>query len=446
MWQFDKKVTKYFISFWREKNMNQNDRMKWWNEARFGMFIHWGLYSILGRDCWVMHHERIPKEEYAKLADRFCPPKEFTPELWVRLAKEAGMRYMVLTTRHHDGFCLFDSRVSDFTSVKTKAKRDFVAEYVDACRKFGMRIGFYYSLLDWRFPAYFAGPEKDPEGFEQMVEQAHSQIKELMTNYGKIDYLFYDGEWIPNVPFNRDLIKQEESTEVAKYWRSKQLNEMVRNLQSQIIINNRSGLAEDVDTPERFTVPSEENRAWESCMTIGDNWGYVNREPAIKSTAQLIQNLVICAGGGGNLLLNVGPDPDGSIRPEFAERLRQIGRWLEKNGDSIYGSERTPRGFAAHMAGMWWAPSGLATTKGNTVYIHVFHWPDNGDIIITGIKNNVLKARILANQQEVRVEKIGNGKIRLSGLLKEPPDPYDSVIALDLDGKPKVLDYAGIPL
>ena len=215
--------------------MTSKERMKWWNEARFGMFIHWGLYSVLARDCWVMHDERISTEEYARLAQQFKPPKEFNVESWVKLAKEAGMKYMVLTTRHHDGFCLFDSKVSDFTSVKTAAKRDFVAEYVDACRRHGIRVGFYYSLLDWRFPAYFLGSKEDQDGFEKMVQQAHAQVEELMKNYGKIDYLFYDGEWIPGVQFNRDLIKQGESPCVAEHWRSKQLNEMVRKLQPHII-------------------------------------------------------------------------------------------------------------------------------------------------------------------------------------------------------------------
>lgn len=432
--------------------MEDKERMKWWHEARFGMFIHWGLYSVLGRDCWVMHDEFIPKEEYKKLAEKFHPPDEFSPELWVKLAKKAGMRYMVLTTRHHDGFCLFDSKVSDFTSVKSAAKRDFVAEYVDACHKYGMRVGFYYSLLDWRFPAYFQGPEKDPEGFEKMVQQAHAQVEELMRNYGRVDYLFYDGDWIPGVPFNRDLIKQEESPEVAKYWRSKKLNAMVRELQPHIIINNRSGLDEDVDTPERFTVPSEKNRAWESCMTIGDNWGWVPYEPAIKSTAQLLQYLVICASGAGNLLLNVGPDPDGSIRPEFTQRLEQIGTWMEKNGESIYGTQRVPSGparhsrFARHMAGMWWAPLGSVTTKGDTAYLHIFHWPDDGSITVTGVKNDITGARILATGQKVKVEKIDQGKIRLSRLLKEPPDPYDTVIVMELEGGPEVFDYSAMPL
>jgi len=148
--------------------------MKWWNESRFGMFIHWGLYSILRRGCWVMHNERIPKGEYRQLAKEFNPSRKFKVESWVKLAKKAGMKYMVLTTRHHDGSCLFGSKVSDFTSVKTAAKRDFVAEYVKACRKFGMRVGFYYSLLDWRFPGYHRGPEKNPKGFNKVVEQAHA--------------------------------------------------------------------------------------------------------------------------------------------------------------------------------------------------------------------------------------------------------------------------------
>ncbi len=245
-------------------------RTKWFSEARFGMFIHWGIYSIPARGEWVMNVEQIPAGEYALFSDEFNPDR-FNADEWVNLAKKAGMKYIVLTTRHHDGYSLFDSKVSDFTSVKRKAKRDFVAEYVKACRRAGMKIGFYYSLLDWRWPAYFNGPLKDPEGWAKLVEYVHTQVKELCTQYSKIDILWYDGEWIPEIKHNRTLTKQEQSLEIARYWRSEELNAMVRKLQPRIIINNRSGLPEDFDTPEQYIAPSDPGRLWESCMTMNDN-------------------------------------------------------------------------------------------------------------------------------------------------------------------------------
>lgn len=416
--------------------MRYKERMRWWNEARFGMFIHWGLFSILARGCGSMFSERISPEKYAKLAEKFCPPKEFSLEEWAKLAKDAGMKYMVLTTKFHDGFCLWDSKVTDFTSVKTAARRDFVAEYVKACRKFDMRVGFYYSLLDWRFPGYFRGPEKDPEGFNKMVEQTHALVRELMANYGRIDYLFYDGEWIPGVKFNRGLIEQGESPEVAKYWRSKELNRAVRELQPHIIINNRSGLDEDVDTPEQFAIASKEGRAWESNMTMGETWSYVKHDPCIKSVPQLIRYLVYCAGNGGNYLLDVGPKPDGSIPGEFRDRLQKIGEWMRKNGGSIYNSERVPGGFGFRD---------LRTAKGNTAYFHIFHWPGE-NLTVTGIKNKVLGAKMLATGRKVTFEKTDNGKLFLKELPQNPPDPYDTIIALELDGKPEPFDYSGIPL
>ena len=419
--------------------MEKNERMKWWSEARFGMFIHWGLYSLLGRGEWVMLVERIPVSEYAKLADRFKPPKSFTPEIWVKLAKDAGMRYIVLTTRHHDGFCLFDSKVSDFTSVKTAAKRDFVREYVDACRKHKMRIGFYYSLLDWRFPGYF-DRKKYPESFEAMVKQAHQQVRELMTNYGKIDYLFYDGEWIPGVPCNRTLTQQEKSTEIAKCWRAKELNSMVRELQPDIIINNRSGLPEDVDTPEQYVVSSKEGRLWESCMTMGDmcGWGYIKNNPNMKPVTQLIQNLVSCASSGGNYLLNIGPKPDGSVRKEEVERLKEIGKWMKKNGEAIYGSERIKTGMGAGIIGIF-------TSKDDNLYIHIFRWPGN-TAVIPGIKNRVISARILSTGRNLKFEKKDDGKLILKGMSEKPPDRYDTVIKIELDGKPEFIDYTRVPL
>ena len=382
---------------------------EWFKEARFGMFIHWGIYSIPARGEWVMYHERIPAEEYAPLAQRFKPEK-FDADEWVALAKEAGMKYMVLTTRHHDGFCLFDSQVSDFTSVKTAAKRDLVAGYIDACRRAGMKIGFYYSLLDWRWPAYFAGPHDDPEGWAEFLAYVHAQVRELCTRYGKIDLLWYDGAW----PY------------AAEAWQSAELNAMVRELQSGILINNRSRLPEDFDTPEQQIAPSEPSRLWECCMTMNDHWGYTVADHNWKSTKQLIHNLVRCASGAGNYLLNVGPKPDGTIPLASVECLKEIGAWMEVNGESIYGSERCPfRGGAV----------GLATAKGSRVYLHVLYWPGE-EISIGGIKNRVECAYLLATGEKVGVLQKSD-RLFLRGLPEDAPDRYDTVIVMELEGKPE---------
>ena len=403
-----------------EKIPSYEERLKWFHQARFGMFIHWGLYALPGRGEWVMLQEQIPAKEYAKLAKKFNP-KKFDASEWVSLAKEAGMKYMVLTTRHHDGFCLFDSKVSDFTSVKTAAKRDFVKEYAEAARAAGMKVGFYYSWLDWRFPGYFDAKGK-PESAKALAKQAQEQIKELMTNYGKIDILWYDGGWI-GLP---------EGKEVADFWGSREVNAMVRKLQPHILINNRSGLPEDLDTPEQHVTASEPGRGWESCMTMGDScgWGYVKNSPNFKTVPQLIQNLVTAAAGEGNYLLNCGPKPDGTIRSEEVVRLKEIGEWLKMNGESIYGSERCP--FGAGIIGR-------TTAKGNNAYIHIFRWPSQGEACIPNIKNRIKSATILQTGQKCEIVSASNNRTYIKGIPIKPPHPYDTVVKLELDGKPEVL-------
>ena len=396
------------------------ERMKWFHQARFGMFIHWGLYAIPGRGEWVMYQEQIPAKEYAKLADKFNP-KKFDADAWVSLAKEAGMKYMVLTTRHHDGFCLFDSKVSDFTSVKTAAKRDFVKEYVEAARAAGMKVGFYYSWLDWRFPGYF-DHKGNPESAKALIRQAHAQIKELMTNYGKIDILWYDGHWLPGF----------QTENVADFWGAKEVNAMVRKLQPHILINNRSGIDEDLDTPEQHVTASQPGRGWESCMTMGDSvgWGYIKNNPNFKTVPQLIQNLVTAAAGEGNYLLNCGPKPDDTIRKEEVVRLKAIGEWMKVNSESIYGSERCPLG-----AGM----IGITTAKGNNAYLHIFRWPSNGEACIPNIKNKIKSATILQTGQKLKVVSASSNRTYFKGLPIKPPHPYNTVIKLELDGKPEAL-------
>ncbi|MBS7634277.1 alpha-L-fucosidase [Candidatus Bathyarchaeota archaeon] len=386
------------------------ERLKWWIEARFGMFIHWGLYSILKRGEWVMFFERIPKAEYAKLALKFKPVR-FNADEWVALAKNSGMRYMVLTTRHHDGFCLWDSQVSDFTSAKTAAKRDFIAEFVEACRRANMRIGFYYSLLDWRWPEYWDGPSKNPEGWAKFREYVHTQVRELMTNYGKIDILWYDGAW----PYR------------AEDWRSERLNSMVRSLQPDIIINNRSGIPEDFETPEQHI--RYYDRPWESCMTIDESWwGYHAGDNHLKSPLEIVRLLARCVAGNGNLLFNVGPRSDGSIPEVYVRRLRVVGEWLKRNGESIYGAGAAP--FGAHHLG-------YVTAKGNKVYIHVLYWP-GGEMCVSGIKNKVLRAYMLATENPLPFEQ-KDDRLFIHGLPLRPLDPINTVVALEIDGKPETV-------
>jgi alpha-L-fucosidase len=381
------------------------------------MFIHWGLYSLLERGEWVMFRERIPKEEYAKLADRFNPRK-FNADAWAGLAAEAGMKYVVLTTRHHDGFCLFDSQVSDFTSVKTRAGRDFVAEYVEAVRKAGLKVGFYYSLLDWRFPGYFE-PEKYPDSAEQMIQQFHEQVRELLTNYGKIDVLWYDGGWISH-GLERDI---------PAFWRSKKVNRMARDLQPHILINNRSGIDEDLDTPEQHVTASASGRGWESCMTIGDScgWGYIRDNPNLKTVPQLLQNLVIAAKGEGNYLLNVGPKPDGAVRKKERVRLRAMGEWLETNGEAIYGSERCD--LEGGMIGEW-------TAKGKDAYLCVFRWPGQ-EAVVPLVGTRAKSAKLLGSDLKLKVTQEHNGRLVIDGLPKKPPHPAVSVIKVTFESKPK---------
>ena len=295
------------------------EHMKWWVDARFGMFIHWGVYSIPSRGEWVLYQEHMTNDEYARLADEF-DPRSYRPAEWVKLAADAGMKYVVLTTRHHDGFCLFDSKVSDFTAPKTAAGRDLIAEFAEACHSAGMRMGFYYSLVDWRFPGILPpGTKPYLKDWEPMVEQAHAQVREILTNYGKVDILWYDG-CNPHDP---------------DFWRSQELNAMARDLQPDIIINNRAALPADYGTPENRVIA--EQRPWEACYTMNDSWGNCATDRNYKSPKELLHLLISCVSQSGNLLLNVGPDRDGVVPAEATERLA---RHRPVDGDERRGYPR----------------------------------------------------------------------------------------------------------
>src|SRR5262250_786075 len=246
-------------------------RMKWWHEAKFGMFIHWGLYSTLGRHEWVMENEGIPAKEYEQYADRF-KPKPNAARAWARLAKRAGMKYMVMTTKHHEGFCNFDSKLTNYCATKKAPGRDLVKEYVEAARAEGLRVGFYYSLMDWHHPDGARSSENEAAR-RRFVDYIHTHIRELMTNYGKIDILWYDVAW----PLD------------AKGWESERMNQMVFQLQPEIIVNNRNKLPGDFATPEQRIQAEEGDRAWEACMTMNDSWGYQRTDDAWKTPKQVIR-------------------------------------------------------------------------------------------------------------------------------------------------------------
>src|ERR1700760_623668 len=303
------------------QDQTRDQRMQWWHAAKFGMFIHFGVYSTIGRHEWVMEDEAIPIGPYVEHAPIFRPKKN-CPRPWARLAKQAGMKYMVMTTKHHEGFCNFDTKLTDYNAAKQGPKRDLVREYVEAARAEGLRVGFYYSLMDWHHPDG-ARCATDEDARKRFVAYTHGLIRELMTNYGKIDVLWYDVSW----PLTREG------------WESDKMDAMVRQLQPDIIVNNRNQMPGDFSTPEQKIVAETNGRAWESCMTLNDSWGYQRADDNWKSSKTVVRNLISCVRDGGNYLLNIGPKPDGSVPEESTRILTEVGAWMETNGDAIYKSD-----------------------------------------------------------------------------------------------------------
>ncbi|MDO4678758.1 MAG: alpha-L-fucosidase [Blautia sp.] len=375
--------------------MNQEirERTKWFMEARFGMFIHWGLYSIPAKGEWIMSEAEMSVSEYKQYFDLF-DPVDYNPREWVRLAKEAGMQYAVLTAKHHDGFCLFDSALTEYKATNTKAGRDLVREFVDACREEGIRVGLYFSIIDWShpdFPKYGdrQHPMRNNEAyknekidFDRYLEYMHGQVKELVTNYGKIDILWFD--------FSYDDMCGEK-------WKATELIKMVRKYQPDVIIDNRlEGSGEDhgsiatanpliysgdFASPEQIIPPEGvrdelgEMIPWELCATMNNHWGYCNFDHQYKSPEMLIRKLVECTSKGGNMILNVGPDAKGNIPKESVKILREIGQWMKKNQESVYGC-----GICKLPKPEW----GRYTQKGNVIYAHVYETP-LGALPLSGI-------------------------------------------------------------
>ena len=382
-------------------------RMKWWHEARFGMFIHWGLYSVLGRHEWVMENEGIPVAEYAPLAKQF-KPKPNAARAWAKLAKQAGQKYMVMTTKHHEGFCNFDTKTTDYCAPKQGPGRDLVKEYVEAVRAEGLRVGFYYSLMDWHHPDG-ARCAHDEDARKRFVEYIHAHLRELLTNYGKVDVLWYDVSW----PLD------------AAGWESERMNKMVFELQPDIIVNSRNKLPGDFSTPEQQIRAEEGGRAWESCMTLNDSWGFQKADDDWKTPKQVIRNLISCSRDTGNYLLNIGPKPDGSIPEESVAALTEVGQWMARNGESIYHSDPCqPR--RSNYASF--------TRKGNTLYMHVHFWPGE-TASISGLKTSVKSAKLLASGKNVEFKQ-DKFRVRFTGLPAAAPDHPITTIAIECEAEP----------
>ncbi len=366
--------------------MNQEirERTKWFMDARFGMFIHWGLYAIPACGEWVMSEREMTVAEYEKYFDLF-DPADYQPREWARLAKASGMKYAVFTAKHHDGFCLFDSALTDYKATNTKAGRDLVREFLEAFRAEGIKVGLYFSIIDWHhpdFPKY--GDKQHPMrnreeykdekiDFDRYLTYMHGQVKELVTNYGKLDLLWFD--------FSYDDMCGEK-------WKATDLIRMVREHQPDVVIDNRlEGAGDnhgsiatanpliysgDFASPEQIIPPGGvqdelgEQIPWELCATMNNHWGFCNYDYDYKSPEMLVRKLVECVSKGGNMILNVGPDARGNIPNQSREILEKIGAWMKKNGESIYGC-----GICELPKPEW----GRYTKKGNTIYAHVYEEP-----------------------------------------------------------------------
>ncbi|MEP7106496.1 MAG: alpha-L-fucosidase [Ferruginibacter sp.] len=402
-------------------------RMNWWKDAKFGMFIHWGVYSVLagtyegkqipGIGEWIMNRGKIPIDKYKPYAKKFNPVK-YNPEAWVKMAKDAGMKYIVITSKHHDGFALFNSTVTDWDVVDaTPYGKDLLEPLVEACRNQGMRIGFYYSQAqDWNHPGGAASGghwDKDQDGdMDVYLDRiAVPQVHEILTNYGELDILWWD------TPQDMTPERAEKFLPLLK-------------LHPNLITNNRlgGGYKGDTETPEQF-VPSTgfPGRNWEACMTMNDTWGFKSYDTNWKSSATLIKNLAEIVSKGGNFLLNVGPTAEGEIPRPSIDRLKEVGLWLKKNKESIYGTTASPFAYLS-----W----GRCTRKDQKLYLHIFDYPASGKLHIP-MTNKIQKAYLLASPAKKLMVKTEDARSVIY-LPRVAPDKINTVVVVEFEGEPNI--------
>ena len=392
----------------KETEEQKKERMDWWTNDRFGMFIHWGLYALPARHEWVKNAERLSNEDYQKYFDNFNPDL-YNPREWAKMAKAAGMKYAVITTKHHEGFCLFDSKFTDYKAINTAAGKDLLKEWVEAFRAEGLKIGFYYSLIDWHHPD-FTVDRYHPLRTDDKAKQAelnknrdmgkyreylHNQVRELLTNYGKVDIIWLDFSY------------PGENGKGRNDWDSEKLIKMVRELQPGILVNDRLNLenyddAWDFTTPEQYKVskwPEVNGKKvpWETCQTFSGSWGYYRDENTWKDTKQLLVLLIESVSKGGNLLLNVGPTARGMFDERAQSRLKSMGEWMSLNNRSIYGCTQAPDGFKA--------PDNTLLTynpKTNRLYIHLLDYPLQ-NLTLNGFAGKIKYAQFLHDASEIKI-------------------------------------------
>lgn len=426
-----------------ETSAQRDARMKWFRDARFGMFIHWGLYSIpagewqdkTGYGEWFLEETHTPVSQYEKYAAQFNPTK-FNATNWVRAAKAAGVKYIVITSKHHDGFALYPSALTDWCIKSTPFQRDPLKELAAACKAEGMTFCFYHSIMDWHHPDWGQrrawndvatnAPAPDMDRYTAFMK---GQLKELLTGYGPIGLLWFDGQW-------ESCWTKERGDDLYRYVRSLQPNIIVNNRVSKPANNAGGGFAHsdgmgDYGTPEQTIPPSGFGPGvdWESCMTMNDHWGYNKNDHNWKSTQTLVRNLIDCASKGGNYLLNVGPTAEGLIPDASLERLNQIGDWMQLNGETIYGSSASA--FSRKLP--WGRCTSKVTGDLTTLYLHVFDWPSDGELVVPGLKSKVSKAYLLTD----KARKLGVKPSKTGVLVKVPAKAGNSIsttVVLEIKG------------
>ncbi len=398
---------------------SHEERLELWRDARFGMFIHWGPVSQAGTEISWSRGSEIPVEEYDMLYKQFNPVN-FNAEEWVKLARDAGMKYIVFTSKHHDGFCMWDTKYSDYNIMNTPFQRDVVGELADACRKYGIELGIYHSTCDWHHPDFpLTSPggrvRKEVSDLDRYTDYLKNQSVEIIEKYGPLLVMWYD------VPQEFDSI------------RGQGVIDRIREVQDNILVNNRTGAKGDFDTPEQRVGSYKDERPWETCMTIARQWAWKPND-IVKSLGQSIQSLVRSAGGDGNLLLNVGPMPDGSIEPLQVERLREMGVWLHTYGSTIYGTRGGP-----FKPTDW----GVSTRKGDKIYIHVLDWKGGSPAInIPDFGMEVKACRLLTGGELQYSYENGSHLFRIpSGSM----DPINTIIEIEVDGAALEIDPREVP-
>ncbi|MDM7925691.1 MAG: alpha-L-fucosidase [bacterium] len=418
-----------------ESLKQRNERMAWWRDARFGLFIHWGVYSVpageyRGRPVdgigeWIMNNAHIPCAEYRRYAKRFNPVR-YDPDAWVRLAKEAGMKYIIITSKHHDGFALFDSKATEWDVVDaTPYGKDLLKPLAEACGRHGLRLGFYHSQAqDWNHPGGSAigghwDKAQDGDMDAYIRDIAVPQVREILSNYGPVSVIWWDTP--------EGMTKERAEAFLP-----------LLDLQPGIIQNNRlgGGYEGDTETPEQY-VPATgfPGRDWETCMTMNDTWGYKKSDQNWKSARTLVRQLVEAASKGGNYLLNVGPTSEGLIPEPSVERLKAIGRWTRVNGEAIYGTQASP------FRSLEWGRCTQKSVPGGTrLYLHVFDWPADGKLTVSGLRNRPKTAFLLSDpdRSALPVERIEDALVVT--LPSAAPDTAASVVVLEIQGKPEVVE------